>query len=201
MTHNVLLIQSKPGLGKSTLAKSVVSALCEQGIMAERMSLGDQLRTISDGEITSAFSEQLHTYKDLLAHHGTLDNPELIHGIVQEALDRSNATIMVIDGHPRYRRLVPGFIQMVERGEINLVKLIILDGTDQFATERMHDRSRELFGVQENAAERLATHAREAQPAIDQLERRYGALLIDATRPLEEKTSAVVSCINLSSLL
>jgi|GEM_PF-5656976 len=201
MTRNVILIQSKPGLGKSTLAKSVVSALCEQGIMAERMSLGDQLRAISDGEITSAFSEQLRAYRDLLAHHGTLDDPELVHGIVQEALDRSSASIVVIDGHPRYQRLVPGFMQIVERGEINLVKLVILDGTDQFAIERMHDRSRELFGVQENAAERLATHTCDTQPAIDQLERRYGALHIDATRPLEEKTSTVLSCINLSSLL
>ncbi len=201
MTRNVLLIQSKPGLGKSTLAKSVVIALCGQGVMAERMSLGEQLRAISDREIASAFSEQLLAYRDLLAHHGTLDDPKLVHGIVQEALDSSSAVLMVIDGYPRYRRLAPGFIGAVERGEINLVKLVILDGTDQFAIERMHDRARELAGVPENAIERLATHARDTQPAIDQLERRYGALHIDSTRPLEEKTASVVSCINLSSLL
>jgi adenylate kinase family enzyme len=201
MAHNVLLIQSKPGLGKSTLAKSVVNMLRKQGIDAERLSLGDQLRGISSGDIESAFSDRLAAHKDLLDHNGTLDDPDLIHGIVSEALDRSNAKIMVLDGHPRYQRIVPGFIKLVEKGEINLLKLVILDGTDQFAIERMHDRDRELSGVAENAAERLATHQRDCQSAIDQLERRYGALHIDATRPLEEKTAAVVSCINLSSLL
>ena len=201
MTRNILLIQSKPGLGKSTLANSVVTRLNEMGASAERMSMGDLLRGISSGDIESAFAEKLYAYKDFLAHNGTLDDPTLIHGIVREALERSEAKIMVVDGHPRYQRLVSGFMKMVDRGQITLVKLVILDGTDKFATERMHDRSRELFGVKEDVAERLATHAREVQPGIDRLERRYGALHIDATRPLDEKTSAVVSCINLSSLL
>lgn len=195
MTRSVLLIQSKPGLGKSTLAKSVVKALNEQGIVAERLSMGDQLRGISSGEIVSAFSEKLHAHKDFLAHNGTLDDPKLIHGIVREALERSDARIIIVDGHPRYRRLVDGFIEMVERGEIVLVRLVIIDGTDKFAIERMHDRSRELFGVQEDAVERLATHARDTQPAIERLERRYGALHIDATRPLEQKTDIVISCV------
>jgi adenylate kinase family enzyme len=201
MSHKIILVQSKPGLGKSTLARAITKALIEQGIGADFLNLGERLRAISEGHITSSFTAQLRENRDALMHHGIIDDPALIHGIVLEALDKADASITVIDGYPRYIRLIDQFMQMVDKREVILVQLVILDGSDRFAIERMHDRGRELSGVAEDAQERLEMHHRNSQVAINRLEARYGALHVDAHRPLEEKTAAVLSCINLSSLL
>ncbi len=201
MKRRVILIQSKPGLGKSTLARSVVAALTARRMKAVHLSLGDRLRAISRGEIRSNYAYALREYSEMLAHHGILDDPDIIHGIALEALDQLGADVTIIDGYPRYPRLVDGFIEHVEAGEIDLVRLVVLDGSDAFASQRMQDRGRTLSGVTEDMPERLATHAVETEPAIERLEERFGALHLDAHLPLAEKTAAVVSCIETPPLV
>lgn len=195
----LVLIQSKPGLGKTTLAKSVVEQLKQSGVNALHFSLGERLRAISDEEVQSYFSGQMAYFKDVLAHHGTIDDPELIHGIVLEAIEELPADVVVIDGYPRYMRLVDGFSGMVNRGDIKLVTFVVIDGSDSFAKERMMNRGRKLFGVTEDMEERLATHRNSVEPAIIELERRFGALHVDAARPLSEKTAD--TCSHVLSLL
>lgn len=195
----LVLIQSKPGLGKTTLAKSVVEKLNQDGTTAMHFSLGERLRSISDEEVQSKFSGQMAYFKDVLAHHGTIDDPDLIHGIVLEAIEELSEDIIVIDGYPRYLRLVDGFSEMVDRGDVKLISMVVIDGSDSFAKERMSNRGRKLFGVAEDMEERLATHRNNVEPAIIELERRYGAFYVDATRPLSEKTAD--TCSHVLSLL
>lgn len=195
----LVLVQSKPGLGKTTLAKSVVEQLNQQGVSAVHFSLGERLRAISDDEVQSKFSGQMAYFKDVLAHHGTIDDPNLIHGIVLEAIEELQADIVVIDGYPRYTRLVDGFSDMVEKGEVKLITMVVIDGSDNFAKERMGNRGRKLFGVAEDMEARLADHRNGVEPAIIELERRHGAFHVDATRPLSEKTAD--TCNHVLSLL
>lgn len=195
MTKNIVLIHSKPGLGKSTLAKSITSDLCANGIDAQYFSIGGRLYAVTNGEIKSQYYEAAQQYKSVLAQNGVIDEPSLIHGIFGEALVELGADVTVIDGHPMFPRLVEGFYERVASGELKLLVLIVLEGSDELAIQRMQARGREFFGVGEDPCARLALYKEQRQSVTQELEQRYGALHINATDELSVKTRIAVDAI------
>ncbi len=196
--HMIVLIQSKPGLGKSTLAQSVVAALNQAGITADRLSMGDTLRGISSGDIPSRFASEVRRYQSELSHHLPIPDGALTAEIVGEFCEQSTQRgthVSVIDGYPRYELLLPGFQRLLAEHSLRVGLLVILEGSDELATQRITSRHRQALGVAENAAERLRNYAEESAPIVERLAALYPTLRVDAANELRDKTAAVAQAV------
>lgn len=191
MTKNIVLIQSKPGLGKSTLAANVVAALNQKGVAATHLSLGDRLRAVCDQLVPSQHYEQLSQYRDVLQRHEPVPDFSLVHRIVEEYVN-TNPGLSVIDGYPRYMEALEGFLQSVSKNNYHIVAVILLDGSDELATERMNSRARRSLGAKEQAAKRLASHYKTTEPVFALLAAQFPTYSIDASKELTEKTAEVM---------
>lgn len=198
MTHKIVLIHSKPGLGKTTLAKSVVTALNGRGVTANHFSMGDTLRGILDGSIPSRFAGEVRRYGQELAHHQPVPDGELTADIVGEFCDQSAAAgiqLSVIDGYPRYELLFPAFERLCQEREIEVLLVVVIDGDDELAAERIMARGRHVVGVAENAAARLQDYSTVSAPIVARLAANYASIRIDAYAELGDKTAQVVAAV------
>lgn len=196
MTHQVILIQSKPGLGKTTLAAHVVAALNAQAVVAEHFSMGDTLRGILSGALPSKFTKQVQKYAYQLGHHLPIPDGELTADIVGEFCERSaarGAMVSVIDGYPRYRHLLPGFERVIRQHGLHIALLVVLEGSNALAATRIENRGRTVLGRGESPPERLQNYAAVSAPVVEQLARTYPVLRINASNELEQKTAAVIA--------
>lgn len=195
---NIVLIQSKPGLGKTLLAKTVVEALNKQGITADHFSMGDKLRGMFDGTVQSRFTGELQKYRYELSHHLPVPDAELTADIAGEFCEQSAARgvqVSVIDGYPRYPHLLPAFHRIVNEYQLNVILLVVLDGSDELATSRIIGRDRQALGQAENAVERLQSYAKISAPVVEGLAKEYQTLRIDASNELGKKCDQVVVAI------
>ncbi len=195
---NVVLIQSKPGLGKTLLAKTVVEALNKQGITADHFSMGDKLRGMFDGTVQSRFTGELKKYRYELSHHLAVPDAELTADIAGEFCEQSAARgvqVSVIDGYPRYPHLLPVFYRIVGEYNLKIILLVVLQGSDELATSRIIGRDRQALGEEENATERLRSYAQISAPVVEGLTKEYTTLPIDAADDLEQKCTRVVQAV------
>lgn len=195
---NIVLIQSKPGLGKTRLATAVVQALNEQGIVADHFSMGDKLRGMFDGTVSSRFTQELQKYHYELSHHLPVPDAELTADIAGEFCEESavrGVQVSVIDGYPRYPHLLPAFHRIVKEYNLIVVLLVVLENADELATDRIIGRDRQALGEVENAVQRLANYAEVSAPVVDGLTKEYPTLRIHAADELEQKCSRVVLAI------
>lgn len=195
MTKNIVLVHSKPGLGKTTLARSVAQALNDAGITADHFSMGDMLRGMLDGSIDSPLTAELEKYHYELSHHLPVPDGELTADIAAEFIKRSGAQISVIDGYPRYELLLPGFRRIIAQNALNIVLVVVLQGSDELATERIVGRNRQALGEAENATARLKNYAEVSVPVVAKLAAEYPVLYVDAAKELEDKTAHVVQVV------
>jgi len=196
--QNIILIQSKPGLGKTLLAKTVAQALTEQGIAADHFSMGDTLRGMLEGTVESRYLDALRAYHYELSHHLPIPDAELTADIAGEFCEASAARgvqVSVIDGYPRYAHLLPAFQRVATEHNLHVVLLVILEGSDELATRRIVGRDRQALGQVENAAERLQNYATESAPVVESLAKLYPTVRIDALLELEQKTAKVIAAV------
>lgn len=195
MNKSIVLVHGKPGLGKTTLARSVVNALRQGGVAAEHFSIGERLRAISSGEVVSQFSMQLASQHDTLYRHAHVTDPAIIHGVVGEYLQQTAANVVVIDGHPRYMETAKDYSQATSSLGWRTAGVIVLNGDDNLAGERMKERDRGEHGYTEDILWRLADYAKTMNPVLEWLSQHYETTNVGANLPLEQKTAQVVAAI------
>ena len=139
MERDIILLGGKPGSGKSRLGRELAAEL-EPGISAEHLSLGEQVRAIGRGALSSYSRE-------VIAH---LDSPhpekplpdELAYGLVSEALVRADeAHLILLDGYPRYASQIESVYELAIKDERWLDGMIITDTNDEIALARMLKRN------------------------------------------------------------
>lgn len=188
----IVLFHSKPGLGKSTLAKSVAEQLNQAGTSAAVFSIGERLRAISSGQLPSKYSGELAANKDVLFAHAHVDDPRVIHGVVAEYLQQTDSEMILIDGYPRYEVMLQGYEAMLQANGCETKLVVIIDGSDTLARERMEKRGRVMSGFVEDPAWRLKDYAITMTPVLNWLSGHYPTLHVDATLLLEQKTAEVI---------
>lgn len=189
----VVLIHGKPGLGKSTLAKSVALALQKSGVKAAHFSIGEQLRAISSGETESRYSKSLRAAHEVLYKHAHVTDPAIIHGVIGEFLEGGTDEIVVIDGHPRYMDITTEYEVTLNRLGWHTVLVVIIEGSDELARDRIEKRHRGEDGITEDPAWRLADYEQTMAPVLAWLAANYPTIHIDARNELEQKTHEVCS--------
>lgn len=193
----VVLVHGKPGLGKTTLAGSIAETLAAQGISTGRFSLGERLRAISSGETESVYTPVLTAQNNVLHKHQHITDPTVIHGVVSEFLQGTSADIVIIDGHPRYQETTQGYSDAMAAAGRKTLCVVIIDGSDDLAVERMASRARE--GVSEDYRWRLADYQTTMAPVFAWLKSNYPVVHINAANELPSKTAE--ACNYIVSLL
>lgn len=191
----VVLIHGKPGLGKSTLAASIAAELKGQGTAAACFSIGQQLRAISSGEVTSRYSDQLTAEHDVLYRHAHVNDPAVIHGVVAEYLQSVTDEMAIIDGHPRYMDMVDEYEQTLNECGWYTALVVIIDGSDDLARERMAARHRGDSGMQEDLTWRLEDYSKTMAPVLAWLSSHYPSVHVNASNELHNKVEQVCRAI------
>ena len=188
----VILVHGKPGLGKSTLAANVAQALLRQGVQAAHFSMGERLRAISGGEVVSQYTGVLRAEHAVLYRHAHVTDPAIIHGVVGEFLDATTDDVAVIDGHPRYMEIAHEYERALQAHGWHTALVVIIDGSDELACERMAKRHRSEHGVVEDPVWRLADYQKTMAPVLAWLAAQYPVLHVTASDDLEQKTRQVI---------
>lgn len=191
----VVLIHGKPGLGKSTLATSVTAELKAQGVAAACFSIGQQLRAISGGEVQSRYARQLTAEHDILYRHAHVNDPVVIHGVVAEFLQSVVDGMVIIDGHPRYMDMVDEYEQTLNECGWYTALVVIIDGSDGLARERMARRHRGEAGMEEDPTWRLDDYSHTMAPVLTWLSSRYPTVHVNANDELHAKVEQVCRAI------
>ena len=191
----VVLIHGKPGLGKSTLATSVAAALRAQGTAVACFSIGQRLRSISSGELASRYVDQLAAEHDALYRHAHVNDPVVIHGVVAEFLRSVTEGLVIIDGHPRYMDMVDEYEQTLNECGWYTALVVIIDGSDDLARERMARRHRGEAGMEEDPAWRLDDYSHTMTPVLTWLSSRYPTIHVNANDELYGKVEQVCRAI------
>lgn len=145
--RNLIHVGGSPGSGKSRMARALVDRLHEStDLQAEHLSLGDQVRLLGRGAISSAFSE----YVDLhLANPHTANEPieeEIIVSLlamsIHSASDRG-VDVILLDGYPRYGRQVETYFDLAQVYGYKTPGALIMETDPATALSRILKRGRD----------------------------------------------------------
>lgn len=145
--RHLIHVGGSPGSGKSRMARTLVDRLQEStDLQAEHISLGEQVRLLGRGAISSAFTE----YVDLhLANPHTANEPldeEIIVSLlamsIHSASDR-DIDVVLLDGYPRYDRQVETYFDLAQVYGYQTPGALIMQTDTATALSRVLKRGRD----------------------------------------------------------
>ncbi|MFB8004941.1 nucleoside monophosphate kinase [Nocardia sp. NPDC056000] len=193
----LILVQGKPGCGKSSASEAVVSELRRRhGIDAVFVSVGDRLRAIRAGTVTSKFAEQVTGAAKALSS-GRRVTDDLVTAVVDEFLTlRSSSQVLIVDGYPKYRQQLDPFECAVARASGQIRGVVYMDLPDELAVGRIVRRGSrigEQASAQQFARDRIALYNSENRDIESMLRARYRTIRVDASNDRTQSCTAVVS--------
>lgn len=190
MDTKIILINGKPGSGKTTAAAGLTERISNEHLPVFHFSMGNRLRSIAGGETPSKHSEAVKNEIDklFLAKMITPSIPALV---LEEVIERNPNHIIVVDGYPRTKDQLPSFHKTAKKlgSQVLSFELII---SDSLACERLLSRNQRLGEAeytQEMAERRVQEYAEITAPVIDEIADSYYHVPIDASRSLNDKLS------------
>lgn len=144
--RSIILLNGKPGSGKSTLGRGLAESFTSDDIAARHVSVGDQVRAIYHGGRHSYYTNTIRRHLESDDPHAPLDS-SITYGVVLEALqhpDIDAADIIFLDGYPRSRDQVEGAIELASGGDYEIRGLLQTEVDTKIARERLLTRNRPL---------------------------------------------------------
>ena len=167
-----------PGSGKSRMSRALVEQLhTSTDLSVEHISLGDQVRALARGAISSHLQE--HVDLHLANPHTT--NERLDEEIVLQLIDqrlmaasRTSINVVLLDGYPRYDDQVINFFELAARYNYQTPGALVATTNEETALVRMLKRGqkrneRNISPMQ--AWDKIAIHNRNYPRALHQLGR------------------------------
>ncbi len=143
--REMIAITGTGGSGKSNLAKALVDEF-SSAFPVEHLSFGDYVRQQKERRLPreiarSAFRTTIidHLHESNPNRFNPFDEPIAL-GILNEMLARSNASLILVDGYPRYGGQLSQLHELSIRNDINLKAIILARINLETATERIMKR-------------------------------------------------------------
>lgn len=110
-TPELLIIGGKPFSGKSTISRTYAA---QSNNTIKHLSMGERLRAISKGEVSSHYSEALAKSEGALKAHDPVAK-ELPIAVFEEFIREESPDLVLLDAFPRYPDRLDLFRRAVNR--------------------------------------------------------------------------------------
>jgi adenylate kinase len=179
-----LILLGPPGAGKGTQAARIVA---KHGI--PQLSTGDMLRA------AVAAGTQVGVKAKAVMDAGGLVSDEIVIGIVADRIEEPDAKRgFILDGFPRTLAQAEALDAMLDEIGKPLDAVILLDVSDEVATERLHGRAVEE-GRTDDTPEVIANRLRLYHELTEQVVERYRSagivVAIDGEQPMDDVFAAI----------
>lgn len=190
----IAIIHGTPGSGKTTHCGKF-KELCPE---VEHLSIGDQLRAIKTGKVSSHYQEKILKQQEILAKSAPLDH-EVVNGVVFEFIRQCPAIrFFLIDGYPRFIDQLSIFYKSLEGGGHHCVGVIHLEVSAETSLSRLTGRGErpgEEKVTEEFALWRYQEYQTYTIPTIATLNKSYPVVKIDAEPNMTLVWSAFSNCL------
>ena len=182
---NIIVLHGTPGSGKTTHASKFKELYSPE---VEHISIGNRLRSIRLGEVTSRFKRDIDRQAETLAQSAPL-NHEIVNGVVFEFIEQcpSIASIFV-DGYPRFLDQLPLFFASMGDQSNTYLGIINLFISQSTCVDRLTGRGKrpgEKSVTEEFATWRFNEYQAHTVPTIARLGANTSMINIDAEPPLD----------------
>lgn len=181
-----------PCAGKSTISRSFAGA--DNDIKVRHLPMGERLRGIASGQISSEYAPLLRGDTTNLKNHTQVNNPDLPIFVFEEFIDQEHADLVILDGFPRYPDRVDGFKKSIKRIGSKLLAVCEVNIPETIIRMRSNTREQRYEDVEENEAfmqKRLSEYQIGPAIVMGKLASEYPYYQIDGTQPIEDNVASL----------
>ena len=163
MRRSAVILIGPPGSGKTTIterltANEQVQALEAGVLLREEVKRGTEL------------GEKLKPFLD----EGKLAPTEMVAEVIASGVQRLEEKVILFDGFPRQEEQLATFLAQIEKNQLDLAAVLVLELARDVAIERLTDRGERPEDNPDTINERLDIYEQETGPVIEYFEAHYG---------------------------
>jgi adenylate kinase family enzyme len=188
----LIVLNGVPYSGKSTVSRALVAS--ETEIKVRHLPMGETLRAIASGKISSNHASELANNMSNLKNHTQVKNPDLPILVFEEFIDQEPADLVLLDGFPRYPDRIEGFRQSIKKVGSKLLAVCEVNIPVNVVRVRNQGREQRYEDVEENEVfiqNRLAEYEVGPAIAMETLALEYPYYQLDGTQPIKDNVSTL----------
>ena len=182
---DIIIIHGYTGAGKTACSKRLAK-LSPGSKPIEHLSIGDHLRDIRTGVVSSKFAHIINNHNTLLP-----PDPSLINNLIFDLISPEDNSITLLDGYPRYKDTIDIFLKAIKDHQHRLLGCLSLDLSFNTCVSRQinrgvrHGENIDFIDHESFAKERYDRHAKITLDAIDELSKTTPTIHLDAETDLD----------------